>query len=243
MSRPVVFDLFHTLVDPEDFGPCRANRVAEAAAALGADEDAFARYWWETRRERSVSNVRAPRNYLQAFASAHGLALDEEAYARCEARLGAYQSQALLAPRRETLEGLTALRAMGAPLGLLSNADACDVRAWEASPLRAYFDAVCFSFEIGAEKPSAEAYAAVFDALGAAPEDAVFAGDGGSNELQGAREAGVGLVVFVNGFMAHNGIRTEAELEAIARSADATVPNAAALPRLLAQRTGVLDPR
>lgn len=43
---------------------------------------------------------------------------------------------------------------------------------------------------------------------GVAAGRAVFVGDGGSNELTGAKAAGFGLVVFMRGFVVRNGLRT-----------------------------------
>ena len=48
-------------------------------------------------------------------------------------------------------------------------------------------------------KPRPESYAAVLRALEVTPAQAGFVGDGGSDELAGARRAGFCLVVFAKG--------------------------------------------
>ena len=50
-----MFDLFHTLVDPEDFRPRNFHRAEVAADILGVDREAFLRYWNGINRTRYVS--------------------------------------------------------------------------------------------------------------------------------------------------------------------------------------------
>lgn len=56
-------------------------------------------------------------------------------------------------------------------------------------------DAVAFSHVIRQIKPEPAAYDAILRQLGAASDRAVFVGDGGSDELSGARDFGFALVV------------------------------------------------
>src|ERR1700694_625208 len=44
----IVFDLFHTLVDPEDFRPKDFRRADVAAEVVGLDKERFAAYWKDT---------------------------------------------------------------------------------------------------------------------------------------------------------------------------------------------------
>jgi phosphoglycolate phosphatase-like HAD superfamily hydrolase len=48
-----------------------------------------------------------------------------------------------------------------------------------------------FSYEVGVIKPDQEIYTYACERLGVAPGDAWFVGDGGSDELRGARAAGL----------------------------------------------------
>jgi len=43
--RAVVFDLFHTLVDPEEFRPRDFDRAGRVAEILGLDSAAFRLFW------------------------------------------------------------------------------------------------------------------------------------------------------------------------------------------------------
>lgn len=59
--------------------------------------------------------------------------------------------------------------------------------------------------------------------LGTSASQAACVGDGGSSELEGARKAGLGRVLFMRGFVSHNGLRNAAEFETFRRIADVSV--------------------
>jgi len=59
---------------------------------------------------------------------------------------------------------------------------------------------VAFSCETGFVKPDPQAYLYCMQKLGVQPEDCVFVGDGGSNELAGAQNLGI-TTVFISGKM------------------------------------------
>ena len=45
MTRAVVFDLFHTLANPEDYRPPDFDRIENASAAVGLDPALVTRHW------------------------------------------------------------------------------------------------------------------------------------------------------------------------------------------------------
>lgn len=99
------------------------------------------------------------------------------------------------------------------------------------------FDAVCFSHELAVMKPHPESYEAVLRLLGVPAALTAFVGDGGSDELLGARRTGFGLVVFARGD-AHSTASTRWAERAttLARQADATIGSLSQLAPLLACR-------
>lgn len=74
---------------------------------------------------------------------------------------------------------------------MISKCSVEEVAAWEASPLAEIFDDVTFSYQAGAAKPSPAIYLAACSRLGVDPEQVAFVGDGGSDEIPGARRAGL----------------------------------------------------
>jgi len=86
-----------------------------------------------------------------------------------------------------TIPTLRALRKAGYRLGLISDC----TYLWRPILLRlgldSRFDAITLSCEAGLTKPDPSMYLTTCDLLGVKPEECVFVGDGGSDELQGAR--------------------------------------------------------
>jgi putative hydrolase of the HAD superfamily len=228
----VVFDLFHTLVDPEDFRPRDFDRTDGMAAVLGVDPAAFRPYWEAQLAELAVSADR-PTDRVAAFARAGGLTPTTAQLEEVDDILGRYQDLALEQPRPEVLAALDALRRQGKRLGVLSNAHERDVRAWKRSPLRPLIDAARFSCFIGCAKPDRRAYEAVLSALGVGARRAAFVADGGSGELPGARAAGFGLVVLVSGPALRSGLRDAAQVAALEEEADLHLSGVEELPSAL----------
>jgi putative hydrolase of the HAD superfamily len=104
---------------------------------------------------------------------------------------------------QENIDAINHLRAADLRLGLISNADAMEVAAWEDSPLAGLFDAEIFSCEVGSVKPEPAIFHKCLDALKLKPSECLFVGDGGSNELIGAKEVGL-WTVFVSGVIAEH---------------------------------------
>ncbi|MGV2687197.1 HAD-IA family hydrolase, partial [Clostridium perfringens] len=86
---------------------------------------------------------------------------------------------------------LELLRKRGLKLGLISNCSEEEVISFWQSELAPYFDDVIFSYQVGIAKPNDEIYQLACDRLSVTPQDSLFIGDGGSDELRGARSAGL----------------------------------------------------
>lgn len=94
----------------------------------------------------------------------------------------------------EILDVLRKLRSTDIKLGLISNADPIDCKYWNQSPLFRYFNDVVFSCSVGLLKPDKQIYELAMRHLNVSPEQCLFVGDGGSNELCGAKSAGMRTV-------------------------------------------------
>lgn len=90
---------------------------------------------------------------------------------------------------------LTALRARGLQLAVVSNADGRVPAALAASGLAHHFGAVIDSHLVGIEKPDPRIFHLALDALGVAPADALFVGDIYEIDVAGARGAGMDAVL------------------------------------------------
>jgi putative hydrolase of the HAD superfamily len=76
-------------------------------------------------------------------------------------------------------------------LGLISNASTGEVQAWPKSPLAPMFSTVQFSWQSGVQKPDPTIYQMVLSELAITPNEALFIGDGSSDEHLGTEACGI----------------------------------------------------
>lgn len=221
----VVFDLFHTLVDPDAYRPEGFVRAYKIADVLGvADRDAFVDWWREMEAERHVNGSKKVVLYADEYLLEHtGRGCTPQQLTEINRIWGQMHDRALLSPEGEVLAALGGLRRRGVRLGLLSNIDEREAACWTRSPLSPFFDAACLSFEIGRSKPSREAYSTVLSRLGAEASRSIYVGDGSHDELSGAKEAGFGLVVFMKGFISRSRTRPPATIKKREHASDTTI--------------------
>jgi putative hydrolase of the HAD superfamily len=96
---------------------------------------------------------------------------------------------------QETQDVLRTLKSRGKRIGLISNADVMEVAAWSQCPIAHLFDSTVFSCRAGCVKPEPQIYQVSLRELSVGPDEAVFVGDGGSNELEGARNLGITTIM------------------------------------------------
>lgn len=163
-ANTIVFDLWYTLVCPEDLTGPRTSSRDQIPTLLGLDAAHFAAYW--TRHQKAIYNSTQPlRQLLEAYAEGIGRRLDP-ADLNAFDRIWYDHDRALCNPRPAILGALDELRSRGFHLGLLSNAHEREMRRWPESPFAERFDAACFSYEIGVSKPATEAYGHILKRLG-----------------------------------------------------------------------------
>ena len=95
----------------------------------------------------------------------------------------------------QILSALQKLKQNGVQLCLISNADIIDKKHWGTSPLYKLFDCAIFSCDVGIVKPDKAIYQLAFEKMNATAPHCYFVGDGGSNELAGAKECGITTIL------------------------------------------------
>ncbi|MEV4709164.1 HAD-IA family hydrolase [Actinoplanes sp. NPDC049316] len=187
MARPVIFDLYHTLIHGADEE--RDRVVAEMAPMVGVAPDALVEAYHRSWRDRIVRwSVEDTIRILSGRLGAHPT---DEQVARAAEHRRALVRRILDTVPATTLRTLDSLRADGHPLALVSNATSDTAEAWRHSPLADRFDVVVFSCDVGVAKPDPAVYRTATDRLGADPADCLFVGDGADGELAGAAAAGM----------------------------------------------------
>ncbi|MFI7577416.1 HAD family hydrolase [Micromonospora sp. NPDC049497] len=190
MSRPVIFDLFHTLIQGADEE--RDRVVGEMAVMVGVDPAALVAAYHVTWRDRLVRwDVEET---IRILARRLGGTPTDEQVARAGEHRRALGRRVLHGVSAATLDVLDALRDDGHPLALISNATSDAAEAWPQSPLAHRFDVAVFSCDVGLSKPDPAIYQLAAERLGVGPAECIFVGDGADGELAGA--AAVGMTVF-----------------------------------------------
>ena len=230
----LVFDLFHTLVDPEHFRLPGFHRVTAVADVCGVARDRFDAFWSATYLERETTPI-DPVVLVERFCETERQPLTAHERASVDEILGICQDEALRAPEPGIVE-LVAKLARRRPIGVLSNCHQREVRCWDESPLARHITVFGRSCDIGAMKPDPRPYRWMARRLRIEPDKSVYVGNGSSDELAGARQAGFGYVVHSNVFDRSNGLVEPEEQLRRARQADTTVDTVDELDDALAVR-------
>ena len=195
--QAVVFDLFHTLTAPE----ADWSGLPLTSDVLGIDRGVWNELLLSRSRWRLAGEETDPYTIVRTLAHELDPAIPEERIREAtRVRIQRFKDSLASIPP-ENVETLRDLKAAGFRLGLISNADVMEAAPWPTCPLAGLFDVELFSCAVGLVKPEPAIYARCIEALGVSPASCLFVGDGGSNELVGAKAAGMSTV-FVSGVMA-----------------------------------------
>ena len=195
--RAVLFDAGNTLVFldydrmAEGVGAALGLSLTGEALAAGATEAANA-------MERAGNDQERAAAYLEALFRSSGIPAARMPEVReCLQRMHRERHLWCSVPDR-THEALGRLKAAGLRLGIVSNSDGRVEQALTAAGLREYFDVVIDSSLVGVEKPDPAIFRAALDALGTAPEEALYVGDLYDVDVVGARAAGMDAVLLTS---------------------------------------------
>ena len=233
-ARAVVFDLFSAVVDPEDFRPKEFNTIAKIAEVFNLDSTAFAKYWNETAHVRNTSRSRKPLDLIEDYLARNNCRVPSKGdMLIADTLLGRYFDMALQNPKSDVVFALHNLKYQGLKLGVISNTSSREISTWFRSPLSGVFETTCFSCNIGFETPSLEAYNYILNRLGVTPSSSVYVGGVEAGILKGAKDAGFGMITYMEGFVAKHHTRSDQEIAESVAIADATIQRISELEELL----------
>ncbi len=193
--RAVVFDYFGTLtrmLSPAAF----KDGLQPLANALGVPGPDLERAMHGSFSERSSGEWGTFEETMIRLAGVLGATpTPSELDGALDARL---RSQRILVDRlrEDSVPTLRTLREMGLKIGLISDCTHELPLFWNELPIAPFFDALRFSVEEGTKKPDPSLYLSVASALGVSTDECLYVGDGGSNELEGARAVGMDAILF-----------------------------------------------
>lgn len=190
MIKAIYFDLFFTLIIPT------YQKESNEFNILNLSIDEWEKYAENEMlyRERALGLVKTEVEIIDRIISHMpykiSTAQKEKVLRSREDRM----RNALQNVSKEILDVLHALKSRDIKIGLISNADTIDCKYWSQSLLFRYFDDAIFSCNVGLLKPDKQIYELAMQRLNVLPEQCLFVGDGGSNELYGAKSANMGTV-------------------------------------------------
>ncbi|MGH3391782.1 MAG: HAD family hydrolase [Actinomadura sp.] len=200
--RAVVFDFFGTLTVPSS--PQR--RIAsntEIATVIGAPAEEFRALWWQTWPERCTGAMGDFTTAVREIAARLGIEVSEATLAEA-AGARRLSERGFRELRDDALTTLQTLRDWGVDTALISDCTEELSDEWSGSPVAPYIQVPVFSCTAGIKKPDPRIYALAYDALGHAPADCLYVGDGGSHELPGATAVGMSAVRILDGDGEHH---------------------------------------
>lgn len=192
----VIFDLFGTLVD--NMTPARFGGMLMAMAThVGADPVAFQRTWCndpELIENRMTGRDGSPEACVRAVCRRLGMTPSDQAIQQA-GRIRVAHQRDVVVPRPDAVDTLRTLRERGLKIGLMSDCSREIEDLWKRTELSALVDVPLLSAVVGMHKPQPEFYALACERLGVSPGRTLYVGDGASDELRGARQAGMEAVL------------------------------------------------
>ena len=188
--KAVLFDLFETLVSHFDaaWRPPKRSK----AQRLGLAEEFFRTHWTSFERDWERGTIAHYEEALAGLCRHAGVQPDDAVLAEMRQQYTSYLARTAFAlPDPRVVEMLQALRMAGLRLAVVTNANNLDTAPWKTHGLARFFDAFIASHEVGLLKPDRRIYELACRHLQVEPADVVFVGDGGSDELRGAKDAGI----------------------------------------------------
>jgi HAD superfamily hydrolase (TIGR01509 family) len=185
--RAVIFDLYGTLIHEPDFEDC----FPVLASAIGIDEVEYRQARQKTVADAMVGRLTTAEDRARAILAELGRP-NHDGLAERLADIERSHRWPRVRPYPATISTLRTLRERGYPIGLVSDCTGLMGRPIpERLGILPLLDAIALSYEVGHAKPSPEIFRAAIDPLGVSPENCLYVGDGGSDELNGASALGM----------------------------------------------------
>ena len=187
----VFFDLFFTLITPQ------YNEFRNENDVLGIAKEEWEKYAEDDGLylERATGRETNPQKIIESIVQKIGMTVSENQVNEILKLRENRFKKSLTDVDDKVINALLDIKKSGKKLCLISNADIIDVMYWNESPLNDLFDDRIFSYEVGYLKPQSEIYEIALKKMKTIPEKCFFVGDGGSDELKGAKKLGMKTIL------------------------------------------------
>ena len=185
--KAVVFDLFETLMT--EWGHKKYTKN-EMCADFGVERAEFDVFWDEKEQDRYIGSKSFEDSILYVCEKC-GKNVDTSTISDIIDKRIKTKSVCFEYVYPEVFQLLKTLREMGLQTAIISNCSSEEVNVLKESEIYKYFDEVILSYEVHMKKPDSCIYEEASKRSGVCLEECIFVGDGGSNELVGAKNVGM----------------------------------------------------
>jgi len=186
MIKAVIFDMFETLVTHYESPLYMARQIA---SDIGITEAKLREIWNTTDADRTLGKktleevIEEVLRVIDCYSA--------ELFEKIISKRKASKVECLNHLHPQIIPMLTKLKERNVKVGLITNCYYEERDVIRASVLFDFFDAVCMSCELGIQKPEVEIFQKCVNDLSVVPEECLYVGDGGSFELEAARDLGM----------------------------------------------------
>lgn len=188
--KAVIFDLFETLIT--EWGHKKYTK-SEMCADLGIEREKFDFFWDEKEEARYLGDISFKDSILYVCKKC-GKTVDNSVLSAIVDKRVETKSVCFEYVNPDVYMLLEKLKAMGLQTAIVSNCSPDEVTVLKESGIYRYFDEVILSYDVHMKKPDSCIYEEAAKRLGVAPSECIFVGDGGSDELPGAKAVGMTAV-------------------------------------------------
>lgn len=191
MYKAIIFDLFGTLVETfskNDY----VEQLTLMSNELKVDKHLFSHYWnKETYEQRMTGVYRTIEENIEDICSRLNINLDYTNIKKAVNIRFEFAKKSLSKIRNGAEYTLSQLKNNNYKIGLISDCSPDVPTLWNDFILAKYFDTVIFSCDVKIKKPNGQIYHIACNELNINPRECFYVGDGGSQELTGAKNVGM----------------------------------------------------
>lgn len=190
MIKAVFFDLFFTLIYPQ----YSTGKNEYDVVGISAEEWEYYAENDDLYKERALGEIKDENEIIDRIICSMPYKISEKQMIEILNLRQARMQRALFEIDEKILHTIRKIHEKDIKICLISNADVIDCKYWSQSPLASFFDEAIFSCDVGMMKPDLRIYEYALSKLNVKADESLFVGDGGSDELAGAKRAGMKAV-------------------------------------------------
>ena len=183
MIKALIFDMFETLITHYESPVYFGKQMSED---MGISEGKFREIWDASENDRSIGKI-SLEEVVKQILDANNL-YSEELFDKVISKRKYAKVECFNHLHENIIPMFEEVRKRGIKIGLITNCFSEEAEVIKESKLFPYFDVALMSCKEGIQKPDKIIFAKCMKLLEVKPEECLYVGDGGSFELETARE-------------------------------------------------------